>query len=93
MIGRREGGSTRLAGGAALGDFACARRLSAASHNSLRSDRCSAAEAAQAKSSQPRKARRPRTAALSAGYSRRVEDEVVCVTGWFTGEGFPGWRK
>ena len=48
-----------MGGGAAGGDFFCARLLSAASHNSLRSDRCSAAEAAQKKSSNPRKASHP----------------------------------
>ena len=43
--------------GAAFGDFLCARRLSAALHNSLRSDRCEAAEAAHKKSSKPRNTR------------------------------------
>ena len=49
-------GVAGLAGGAPVGDFSRARRLSGASHNSLCSDRWEASETAREKSSNPRNA-------------------------------------
>ena len=63
--------------GAAFGDFLCARRLSAALHNSLRSDRCEAAEAAHKKSSKPRNTRHTHAHFLTADISGRQGMVVV----------------